>query len=207
MENLWLKSAKRLQSIASTGIHFCTDEFDKERYEEVAQIANYMLAQLGNVPIERIQGLVSDFAQGYATPKVDVRGAVIKDSQILLVKEASDDLWTLPGGFADVGISAGENVVKEIREEASIDVRASAIYGIRHKAKHEYDPDTRDFYKFLFICEPIGACFPKPGHEVTKAKFFSLDRLPPLSASRILEKDIRAAFKFQADAGNVTFCD
>ncbi len=166
-----------------------------------------MLAQLGNVPIERIQGLVSDFAQGYATPKVDVRGAVIKDSQILLVKEASDGLWTLPGGFADVGISAGENVVKEIREEASIDVRASAIYGIRHKAKHEYDPDTRDFYKFLFICEPIGACFPKPGHEVTKAKFFSLDRLPPLSTSRILEKDIRAAFKFQADAGNVTFFD
>ena len=95
MEDSWLSWAKRLQSLASTGLHYSKDDFDKERYEEIASIANQMLAALGNVPVQRIQDLVSDFAQGYATPKIDVRGAVIESGKVLLVKEASDGLWTL----------------------------------------------------------------------------------------------------------------
>ena len=113
MENLWLTWAKRLQSIASTGLYCSREKYDKERYEEIAAIANDMLAMLADVPVSRIQGLVSDFAKGYATPKVDVRGAMFQDDKILLVQEVSDGLWTLPGGFADVGKSPSENVVGE----------------------------------------------------------------------------------------------
>ena len=40
---------------------------------------------------------------GYATPKIDVRGAVIHDGKILLVQEKSDGKWCLPGGWGDVG--------------------------------------------------------------------------------------------------------
>src|SRR5688500_10577513 len=54
MEPQWLTYGKQLQAIASTGLHFARDQFDRERYEEVARIANEMLAELGNVPIERI---------------------------------------------------------------------------------------------------------------------------------------------------------
>jgi ADP-ribose pyrophosphatase YjhB (NUDIX family) len=75
---------------------------------------------------------------------VDVRGAVFEKERVLLVREASGGLWTLPGGFADVGMSPSENVVKEIWEEASLRVDAKAVYGIRHKAKHEYDPTARE---------------------------------------------------------------
>src|SRR5580658_934841 len=110
METLWLTWAKRLQGIASTGIHFARDPYDKERYEEVASIAQEMLATLANVPVSRIQGLVSDFAKGYATPKVDVRGALFSEDKILLVREASDGCWALPGGFADIGKSPSENI-------------------------------------------------------------------------------------------------
>ena len=207
MENRWLTSAKRLQGIASTGLHYARDEFDKERYAEVASIANDMLALLGNVPVTRIRDLVPDFAKGYATPKVEVRGAVIENQKVLLVKEVADGLWALPGGFADVGLSPGENVVKEIREEASLTVSANAVYGIRHKARHEYDPDTRDFYKILFLCETIGTSNPQPGPEVTDAAFFGLDELPPLSTSRILEKDIVAAFTFKDDPQRLSLFD
>lgn len=207
MEDSWLAWAKRLQGIASTGLHFGTGEFDKERYAEVASIANEMLAALGNVPVNRIEGLVSDFAQGYATPKVDVRGAVIENDRILLVKEASDGLWTLPGGFADVGISPGENVVKEIWEEASIKVSAEAVYGIRHKARHEYDPDARDFYKIFFLCESTESSAPQPGPEVTEVGFFDPEALPPLSTSRVLQKDIAAAFDFRQDPRKMLLFD
>jgi ADP-ribose pyrophosphatase YjhB (NUDIX family) len=207
MENTWLSWAKRLQSVASTGLHYSREEYDRERYDEVAAIANEMLSALGSVPINRIQGLVSDFAMGYATPKVDVRGAIIEGDEILLVREVSDGLWTLPGGFADVGLSPGENIVKEIWEEATLRVRVTAVYGLRHKAKHEYDPDVRDFYKIFFICEHAEGSEARPGPEITEVGFFGLDSLPPLSTDRILEKDITAAFNFKNDPKSTAIFD
>lgn len=207
MEDQWLAWAKRLQSIASTGLHFGADQFDRERYAEIAAIANRMLAGLGNVPIDRIEGLVADFAQGYATPKVDVRGAVIENDRVLLVRENVDGLWTLPGGYADVGISPSENVVKEIWEEAGIRVRAAGLYGIRHKARHAYDPDTRDLYKLFFVCEKLDAGEPVPGTETSSVGFFGLDALPPLSRGRVIERDIAAAFEFRRDPTRPTAFD
>ena len=83
MESNWLAYAKRVQSIADTGMTFATDEFDKERYLELANIGNRMLADLGNVPIERIENLLGAVGKGYATPKVDVRGAIINNKSYL----------------------------------------------------------------------------------------------------------------------------
>jgi ADP-ribose pyrophosphatase YjhB (NUDIX family) len=207
MEDIWLAWAKRLQSVASTGLHFARDEYDRERYAQVSAIANEMLSSLAGVPVGRIEGLLSDFAKGYETPKVDVRGAVFDDEKILLVRERSDDLWTLPGGYADVGMSASENVVKEIREEASLGVRVQALYGIRHKAKHEYAPDLRDFYKLFFLCERTDGQAPQPGLETAEVGFFAMSELPPLSKGRTLEKDIVAAFAFKADPQRLALFD
>ncbi|MCZ6458362.1 MAG: NUDIX hydrolase [Gammaproteobacteria bacterium] len=207
MENTWLTWAKQLQGIASTGIAYSEGAYDTIRYEEVAAIANAMLATLGSVPIARISNLVSDFAQGYATPKVDVRGAVIEDNAILLVREVSDGLWTLPGGFADIGVSPSENVVKEIWEEAGIRVSAQGLYGIRHKAKHDYAPDVRNFYKLFFVCRKLDDEPPSPGLETTEVGFFPLAELPALSTGRVLEKDLVAAFEFAADPTRLALFD
>lgn len=196
MEDRWLTHAKRLQAIASTGLHFARDPYDRERYEEMAAIANAMLADLAGVPIERIENLVSDFARGYATPKVDVRGALIEDGRILLVRERSDRRWTLPGGFADVGLSAAENVAKEIEEEAGLRVDVRALYGVRHKAKQPYEPDARDFYKLFFLCDRDDAAAPRPGPETIDVGFFPPGGLPELSRARVTEADILAAFDF-----------
>jgi ADP-ribose pyrophosphatase YjhB (NUDIX family) len=207
MESQWLTYAKRLQAIASTGLHFSKDEFDRDRYQEIADIANSMLAELGNVPVERISSLVSDFAKGYMTPKVDVRGAVIEGGEVLLVQEKSDGRWTLPGGFADVGRSAAENVVKEIREEAGLRVSARSLYSVRHKAKQPYDPDVRDFYKLFFLCDRIDAGIPRFGSETTDVGFFPPDRLPNLSRGRVVERDIEAAFAFHDGSMRITSFD
>jgi ADP-ribose pyrophosphatase YjhB (NUDIX family) len=207
MEPLWLTHAKRLQAIASSGLHFTRDVFDRERYEEIAAIANDMLAQLGNVPVERIESLVSDFASGYATPKVDVRGAVIEGDAVLLVRERSDGLWTLPGGFADVGLSAASNVAKEVREEAGITVEVRRLFSVRHKAIGAYPADVRDFYKMFFLCDRVDGREPSPGSETIEARFFRRDRLPPLSRGRTVESDIDAAFTVSADPRLATLFD
>ncbi len=207
MEPQWLAYAKRLQAIASTGLHFSRDPFDRERFDEVAAIANEMLAALGDVPIERIEGLVSDFARGYATPLVDVRGAIIEGDAILLVRERSDGLWTLPGGFADVGRSAARNIEKEMLEEAGLHVAARRLYGVRYKASHPYPADVRDFYKLFFLCDRLDDRQPASGEETSEVGFFTLDRLPPLSQGRVLESDIAAAFAYAVDADKPAFFD
>lgn len=207
MEDQWLTWAKRLQAIASTGLHFGADEYDRERYAEIGDIAQHMLATLGEVPIRRIQQLVPDFAQGYATPKVDVRGAVFDGQKVLLVRERTGGLWTLPGGYADVGLSAAENVEKEISEEANLFVKAHKLYAVRHKAKHAYTPDTRDFYKFFFLCERQDSAAPAPGAETLAAEFFKLSELPALSMGRVIRGDIETAFSFQAQPQRFTIFD
>jgi ADP-ribose pyrophosphatase YjhB (NUDIX family) len=207
VESQWLAFAKRLQAIASTGLHFSRDDYHRERFAEIGDIANRMLAELGSVPVERIAALVSDFAKGYATPKVDVRGALIEDDRILLVRERSDGLWTLPGGFADIGRSAAENVEKEILEEAGIVASARHLYSVRHKAKQPYEPDARDFYKLFFLCERSGREHPASGLETSDARFFRLGQLPDLSRGRVIEEDIRAAFAFHSGKARVTLFD
>lgn len=194
MENQWLKWAKRLHALASTGLHYTEGEYDRERYREIADMALAMMAQIGQTPLEQINALFPDFAAGYATPKVDVRAAIIQEGKILLVQEKNDRLWTMPGGYADVGISMSKNVAKEVLEEASVNVTVERLYTIRHKSRHPYNPDYLDFYKFFFLCTPAGNDIPAPGMETMDAAFFPPDALPPLSTSRVLEADIHAAF-------------
>ena len=207
MENIWLNYAKRLQSIAETGLVYTKDKYDRERYSEVSNIAAQMISYLGNIPVERIQNLLSKHSKGYVTPKVDVRGAVFRKNKILLVQEKADNLWTLPGGFADVGFSAAENIEKEIKEEAGISVKAHRLFSIRHKAKGNFDQDARDFYKLYFICDQIDDSDLKPGLEILNAGYFGEDEIPPLSTGRVLEEDLNLAWRFSRNAGEQTFFD
>ena len=76
MENSWLTYAKRLQAISATGLPYCTDQYDKERYEEILKISLEMMAQIGDVPLQKIEALLTMHSKGYETPKIDVRGFV-----------------------------------------------------------------------------------------------------------------------------------
>lgn len=207
LQPVWLSFAKRLHAIASTGEHFTSHVYDRERYAEIGVIANQMLASLADTPVERIPELFPAYGKGYATPQVDVRGAVIRDGKILLVREASDGRWTMPGGYAEVGLSLTQNVLKEIEEEAGIEARVVRLLGIRHKAAHAYKPDIRDFYKIFFLCECDRSALPQSGIETTDVGFFSLDSLPPLSTGRTIQKDIAVAMEADLSPGFQVFFD
>jgi len=207
MEDIWLSFAKRLHSIATTGISYTKNHYDRERFEEIQAICSQMMALIGQVPIERIDALISAQAKGYVTPTIDVRGAVFRDDKILLVREKTDGRWTLPGGFADVGLSAAENICKEIAEEAGIAASAHLLYSIRHKAKGDYDPDVRDFYKLFFLCEPADDRDPEPGPETSDARFFARAEIPPLSTGRVIEEDLDMAWTFKSQSLSKTSFD
>lgn len=195
MSLVWLADLKRLNAIAESALAFTPQQYDKERYEEIVAITNRMIAQLTDRPLEQITQVLCQDPKRYVTPQVEVRAAVIHDNKILLVQERSDKLWTMPGGYADMGESATESVIKEVREEASLDVTVSRLISLRHKAKGNYRPDVREFYKIYFLCEASESAMPHPGHETMGAAFFSIDDLPPLSRGRTIERDIEDAFR------------
>ena len=201
MEDLWLEYAKRLQSLASTGAFFTIDEFDRERYDEIAQIAVEMMARLGNVPVRRIENLVGPYATGYVTPKIDVRGVVFEEDRLLLVREKSDGKWALPGGFAEVGLTPAENVSKEIREEAGLIVDVRTLIGVRHKRKGQSEPDARDFYKLFFGCNRIGKAAGGDDPGITDHAYFNRNAIPELSTRRTTQADIEMGFNYAADPG------
>src|SRR5690242_18183616 len=101
---------------------YAQDPYDRERYEELQRLSASMLAGPEPARVELAAGLL-ECERGYATPKVDVRGAVFENGKLLLVQEREDGGWTLPGGWADVGLSAAESVEKEVREEAGLIVK------------------------------------------------------------------------------------
>src|ERR1700744_5207569 len=125
----WLEWNKRLQAIAQNGLTFARDVYDIERYTEIRQIAAEMLAAGSGLAPHVVNGILGR-DDGYATPKVDVRGVVFREDKLLLVRERSDGKWTLPGGWADVCASPAENVVREIQEEAGFQTEVIKILAV-----------------------------------------------------------------------------
>lgn len=187
----WLEWVKQVAGLAKTGLYFTTDQFDKERYEKMIEIATEMLAKYSDAEPDAIHHLITD-DDGYITPKVDVRGAVFRDDKILLVKEASDGLWTLPGGWADIGDSPSEAVEREIVEESGYIAKATKLLAMEDR-KRRHPPYLFEVYKVCFMCALIGG-EAQTSIETTAVDWFAEDNLPPLSTGRVTEGQLHRWF-------------
>jgi ADP-ribose pyrophosphatase YjhB (NUDIX family) len=190
----WLEWSKRLQAIAQNGLTFASDSYDIERYRAIRQIAAEMLAQGSGLEPTVFLGLLEK-ETGYATPKVDVRGVVFRESKLLLVREKSDGRWTLPGGWADVCESPTENVVREIHEESGFVTRASKILAVFDRSKHPHEPPFAfHVYKIFVLCSIIGGK-ETPSSETDAVGFFGETEIPELSITRVTPAQIRRMFE------------
>jgi len=193
-EPQWLPIARELQALAQTGLAFSKDPFDLQRFRRVRELAAAIMAQGSATDLERVLELFQGDV-GYATPKVDVRGAAFVDGRVLMVREGSDGGWTLPGGWADVNQSAAECVVREIAEESGFEARAVKLVALcdyrkgGHPRRH---PDS--IYKLFFLCEITGGSA-RVSEETTDVAFFARDALPQLSLSRTTPAQIERMFR------------
>lgn len=189
MAHDWLRWAQQLQALAQTGLAYTDSPFDQERYEIIQHIAAEIIAShTPHDPAAIHAALVLN--HGPATPKVDVRGVVIRDGRVLLVKERSDGRWTLPGGWADVNETAAEAVVREVREESGYETRAVKLLALYDRNKHDHPPLLWHTYKVFFACELIGGQ-PTTSIETDGAEFYAVDALPELSTGRATAVQIR----------------
>ena len=192
MNEALVQWAQRIQALSQTGLTYAKDPYDRARYEELREIAAEMLAApLGAAP-SVIAGLFRA-EEGYATPKVDVRGVIIQDGKVLLVRERSDGLWTLPGGWADVGDPPSGAVEREIREESGYEAKAIKLLALYDRNLHGHPPMAFHVYRAFFLCEIAGGS-PTLSDETDGVDFFALSALPSLSVERVTAKQIARFF-------------
>lgn len=195
MDPKWLEWAKRLQATAQNGLQYAQSPFDRERFEAVQNIAAEILAAHTALEPARIHELM-DSETGYATPKVDVRGVVFKDNALLMVREKFDGRWTVPGGWADVSETPSEAVVREIREEAGFETRATKILAVYDRSRQgNVPPYPFHVYKLFFQCELLGGKA-TTSIETEEVGFFAEDKIPSdLSIPRVNSKQIARFFE------------
>ncbi|MDP6282111.1 MAG: NUDIX hydrolase N-terminal domain-containing protein [Acidimicrobiales bacterium] len=124
-----LRWAESLAAIARTGLGFTEVLYEQERFEEVLKVAAdiRVRAESGGETQdvgELMDGWLASVGEGvpgYVTPKSTVAAVVGNDDgDLLLVQRAESGLWLYPTGWADVGYSPAEVVIKEVLEETGI---------------------------------------------------------------------------------------
>jgi ADP-ribose pyrophosphatase YjhB (NUDIX family) len=184
--------ARRLQAIAQSGVAYPqTHDFDRERYEQVRQIAAEMLA--ADDDVARVDALLT-LETGHATPKLDVRGVVFRADENLLVRE--NGAWSLPGGWVDVGESPGEAAVREVLEESGYETRAVKLLALLDRDRHGYEPHAWHIWKAIVLCELAGGEQQSLQSEPDEARFFARGALPePLRSGAATRALIERAFE------------
>jgi ADP-ribose pyrophosphatase YjhB (NUDIX family) len=201
----WLSWARELQALAQTGLTYATGQYDIDRYRRLMEIAAEILSeQTGEASGSVAEAFLRE--PGYATPKVDVRGAVVKDGKILLVQERSDGKWCMPGGWADIDEYPSEMVVREVREESGLDVKPRKVIGVFDANRDGIPRNFFHAYKIVFLCDLLGGT-PAPSSETSAADFFDFEHLPILSENRTHSRHLRELQAHLADPLRVAAFD
>jgi ADP-ribose pyrophosphatase YjhB (NUDIX family) len=193
----WVAWAREIQALAQTGYHYAENEYQRERYHRLMEIAAEILCE--HAQVER-QALLRIFLSqtGYATPRVDVRAAVFRGGKLLLVREREDGGWTMPGGWADVGDTPSEAAEREVLEEAGFEVKARRLVGV-YDANRSQPLELFHAFKIVFLCEILGG-EARPSSETSEVAFFGPDEIPHiLSGERTKLSQIEDAFAAYKD--------
>jgi len=197
---------KRIKALADTGLVYAKDEYDRERYKELKEISLQLMAQVSG----RSLNVLQDFylpEKDYPTVKVDVRGLILNEKdEILMTKESIDGKWTIPGGWADIGDTPSEAIIKEIKEETGFEAETLRLLAVYDKSRHPHPPQPFYVYKLNFLCRITGGKL-QSGFDIQDVDFFPLDKLPPLSEDRILKLQLEHLFNLAKDRGAKVYFD
>lgn len=195
MHNFLFEKIKRVQALAEIGLHYAENTFDRERYEELQEIALQMLEQITTIPVEKIKPVIQE-KEGYKTPKVDVRAVVFNEkNQILLIQEKVDGKWAVPGGWSDISFSPSEVAEKECFEEAGIKVKAAKLLAVLDKQKQKMPPAFEYVYKIFLLCKKLDDNI-SVGTETSDVGWFYENDIPELSTPRNTIEQITMMFEF-----------
>jgi ADP-ribose pyrophosphatase YjhB (NUDIX family) len=177
-----LRWSESLAAIARTGLGFTESLYERERFEEVLKVAADIRVAAGHeleseVLVEEWLKQVGEGVAGYVTPKIAI-GAVVgnEEGKILLIQRADSGVWLYPTGWADVGYSAAEVAVKEVKEETGIDIEPVRLIAVLDGIRLGF---TRiPLYSLVFLCRVLGGKLQAHPLETTGVGWFGEDELP-----------------------------
>ena len=201
----WLTIAREIQQLAQTGAAFAETGYEKDRYKRLNEITAEIIEHHTTLEKESVVKVLM-VHPGYATPKIDVRAAVIKDGKILLVQESADNCWAMPGGWADVGDIPSEVASRECKEESGFDVKPIKVIGVYDANRVGGKLEFFHAFKIVFLCELLGG-EPRTSAETLDVKFFDFNNLPELSLNRTNEKHLNEIKLHLSNSERKTFFD
>lgn len=194
----WLTWAKEIQFIAQAGLAYSPDPFDRERFARLRELSAEMLALMTELPLTKVRNLFCN-ETGFQTPKLDSRAAIIRDGKILLVQER-DGLWAMPGGWVDVDQSLRNNLIKEAREEAGIEIEVGRLVALHEFHRRNVNrPWPYNIIKAFVLCTPLSDYKLPENIETTAAAWFAPHELPPLHIGKQTQGQIDMCFAAFAD--------
>ena len=194
------RAAIKLTALAQDGLLYAADDYSRDRYQQVGRLSAELLATVSGRPAgELVLELGRD--SGYATPKVDVRGALFDDHErVLLMQEKTDGRWSLPGGWADPGDSPSAAVTREVLEETGYHSSVIKLIACWDRELQDNPPPMPvHVYKLFFLCRRHGPAQPPATLETLDVGWFSLDALPPLSLGRVNHRQVERALAHHRD--------
>jgi len=183
-----LRQYQRMLSITEADLFYGKDVYDIERFQELKEIALTLLSETVDQEISVLQ-LYLDKQDGYPTPKVDVRALIRQEDKVLLVQDRATKEWSLPGGYAEVGLTPKENIQKEVLEETGLHVAVGPLRAIFDTNLREDIPQLFQYYKLVFACEVISGAF-AANSETVQSHYFELEDLPTLSMKRTTKEQL-----------------
>jgi ADP-ribose pyrophosphatase YjhB (NUDIX family) len=201
----WLEWAREIQALSQTGYHYSENDYHRDRYQRLAEIAAEIISEHSSLSFAPL--LETFRAQiGYATPRVDVRGAVFQAGRLLLVRERFDGGWTMPGGWADVGDMPSGAAEREVWEEAGFRVKARKLIGA-YDANRLEPLELFHAFKLVFLCDLIEG-EARPSNETSEVAFYSQNELPGIfSGARTRPRHILDAFQAYRDSDRAAVFD
>lgn len=195
----WLARVRALQSIAQEGLTYARNPFDTARYARLKEVTADIACALDAEGTPGPLRLAVEQADGYLTPKLDVRAAVFDDAdRVLLVRETIDGRWTLPGGWADVGEGIAAGAVREVREESGYLVEYERLFGVYDRERWGHPPMPSFTLKAVVGCRVVGGSA-TTSVETDGVEWFARDAVPELSRGRTSQRLLARTFEHHDD--------
>lgn len=116
-------------------------------------------------------------------PILGVGGIVFKGDRVLLAKRGQDPgkgLWTLPGGVVELGETLEEALMREIKEEISIDIRLGGFVRLLDRIVTDHQGRVRFHYVIADYWGTWVSGEVQPASDSSDARFVSLEEMPTM---------------------------
>lgn len=188
--------AHELGGMAKTGLLHAVNDYDRDRYERMAVIAEAMAAMTIDADFTPERPYLPDV--GIPTPKAGCSFAAFDgDGRVVLIQRADNGRWAVPGGYAEIGSSPAANALREFREETGFEAEIERLVGV-YDNRHFASVAPHQFYICLFRGRVTGGAA-TASSESLEVRLVDPDD-PPANMSELQRAMIRDAAGVAAEA-------